>query len=136
MAGRLDLRDRVEAGRSQRIRDAGPGRRDLGVHRHDVDAAFVELRHRPLGGRDREADERFDLIALDAAGLHAQVDSARQIIRRRYGVPVNWFCYPSGHYDATVIAATKAYANALYTELDGINGGDLTALEEIGRAHV
>jgi hypothetical protein len=21
---------------------------------------------------------------------------------------VNWFCYPSGHYDATVIAAVKA----------------------------
>ena len=24
-------------------------------------------------------------------------------LRRRYGVPVNWFCYPSGHYNATVI---------------------------------
>ena len=23
-------------------------------------------------------------------------------------VPVNWFCYPSGHYDSTVIAAVKA----------------------------
>ena len=23
-------------------------------------------------------------------------------------MPVNWFCYPSGHYDATVIAAVKA----------------------------
>ncbi len=29
-------------------------------------------------------------------------------LRKRYGVPVNWFCYPSGHYDATVIAAVKA----------------------------
>ena len=23
-------------------------------------------------------------------------------------MPVNWFCYPSGHYNATVIAAVKA----------------------------
>jgi peptidoglycan/xylan/chitin deacetylase (PgdA/CDA1 family) len=23
-------------------------------------------------------------------------------------VPVNWFCYPSGHYDATVVAAVAA----------------------------
>ena len=34
--------------------------------------------------------------------------TCRQIIRRRYGVSVNWFCYPSGHYDATVIAAVRA----------------------------
>ena len=33
---------------------------------------------------------------------------ARQILRSRYHVPVNWFCYPSGHYDATVIAAVRA----------------------------
>ena len=23
-------------------------------------------------------------------------------------MPVNWFCYPSGHYDATVVAAVRA----------------------------
>ena len=23
-------------------------------------------------------------------------------------MPVDWFCYPSGHYDATVIAAVRA----------------------------
>ena len=30
-------------------------------------------------------------------------------------MPVNWFCYPSGHYDATVIAAVRA---AGYVGLD------------------
>jgi peptidoglycan/xylan/chitin deacetylase (PgdA/CDA1 family) len=30
------------------------------------------------------------------------------MLRQRYGVPVNWFCYPSGHYNATVIQAVKA----------------------------
>ena len=23
-------------------------------------------------------------------------------------MPVNWFCYPSGHYDPTVVAAVRA----------------------------
>ena len=30
------------------------------------------------------------------------------MLQKRYGVPVNWFCYPSGHYNATVIAEVKA----------------------------
>jgi peptidoglycan/xylan/chitin deacetylase (PgdA/CDA1 family) len=57
---------------------------------------------------DTQGISHADLIALDAAQLHYQVFSARQTLRRRYGVPVSWFCYPSGHYDATVIAAVRA----------------------------
>ncbi len=49
-----------------------------------------------------------DLTTLDAAELHAQVAAARDTLRRLYGVPVNWFCYPSGQYDATVVAAVRA----------------------------
>ncbi len=33
---------------------------------------------------------------------------ARTEVQRRYHVPVDWFCYPSGHYNAAVIAAVKA----------------------------
>ena len=29
------------------------------------------------------------------------------ILQRRYHVPVNWFCYPSGHYDAAVVEEVK-----------------------------
>ncbi len=57
---------------------------------------------------DTQGISHADLIALDAAQLSYQVATARQILRKRYGVPVNWFCYPSGHYNATVIAAVKA----------------------------
>jgi peptidoglycan/xylan/chitin deacetylase (PgdA/CDA1 family) len=57
---------------------------------------------------DTQGISHADLITLDASELHAQVASARRTIQRRYGVPVNWFCYPSGHYDATVIAAVHA----------------------------
>ena len=49
-----------------------------------------------------------DLIALDSDHLRAEVATARQLLRSRYGVPVSWFSYPSGHYDAMVIAAVRA----------------------------
>jgi peptidoglycan/xylan/chitin deacetylase (PgdA/CDA1 family) len=57
---------------------------------------------------DTQGISHADLIALSATELHYQVATARQILRRRYDVPVNWFCYPSGHYDATVISAVRA----------------------------
>ena len=41
-----------------------------------------------------------DLIRLSSAGLQYQVAHARQLLRSRYGTAVNWFCYPSGHYDS------------------------------------
>jgi peptidoglycan/xylan/chitin deacetylase (PgdA/CDA1 family) len=57
---------------------------------------------------DTQGISHADLITLNAAQLQNEVATARQILRRRFGVPVNWFCYPSGHYDATVIAAVKS----------------------------
>ena len=56
---------------------------------------------------DTQGISHADLITLDAAQLEYQVATARQTLQKRYDVPVNWFCYPSGHYDATVIAAVK-----------------------------
>ena len=56
---------------------------------------------------DTQGISHADLITLDAAQLKYQIDSARKTIQRRYGVPVNWFCYPSGHYDTTVIDAVR-----------------------------
>jgi peptidoglycan/xylan/chitin deacetylase (PgdA/CDA1 family) len=57
---------------------------------------------------DTQGISHADLITLGAAALKYQIDTARKRIQRRYGVPVNWFCYPSGHYDATVINAVRA----------------------------
>jgi peptidoglycan/xylan/chitin deacetylase (PgdA/CDA1 family) len=48
-----------------------------------------------------------DLTTLDAASLHHEVADSRRILQNRFGVPVNNFCYPSGRYDSTVIAALK-----------------------------
>jgi peptidoglycan/xylan/chitin deacetylase (PgdA/CDA1 family) len=57
---------------------------------------------------DTQGFSHADLVTLDPAALHWQVAVARSEVRRLYGVPVNWFCYPSGHYDAAVIAAVRA----------------------------
>jgi peptidoglycan/xylan/chitin deacetylase (PgdA/CDA1 family) len=57
---------------------------------------------------DTQGWSHADLIRLGAAALHVQVAIARSVIQRRYSVSANWFCYPSGHYDETVVAAVKA----------------------------
>jgi peptidoglycan/xylan/chitin deacetylase (PgdA/CDA1 family) len=56
---------------------------------------------------DTQGLSHADLGRLGAAARHAEIADARRILRQRYGVPVNWFCYPSGQYDATVIAAVR-----------------------------
>jgi peptidoglycan/xylan/chitin deacetylase (PgdA/CDA1 family) len=57
---------------------------------------------------DTQGYSHADLITLDAEQLRYQVATTRKVIQDRYHVPVNWFCYPSGHYDPTVVAAVKA----------------------------
>jgi peptidoglycan/xylan/chitin deacetylase (PgdA/CDA1 family) len=61
-----------------------------------------------------------DLTTLDAAALRAEVAGSRRLLQREYGVPVKNFCYPSGRFDATVVAAVEAagYVGAT-TEIPG-----------------
>jgi peptidoglycan/xylan/chitin deacetylase (PgdA/CDA1 family) len=61
-----------------------------------------------------------DLTELDAEALREEVAGSRRILRREYGVPVRNFCYPSGAFDETVIAAVRAagYVGAT-TEIPG-----------------
>jgi peptidoglycan/xylan/chitin deacetylase (PgdA/CDA1 family) len=57
---------------------------------------------------DTQGFSHADLVTLTAEALHYQVSVARRTLQHRYHVPVNWFCYPSGHYDGTVIAAVRS----------------------------
>jgi peptidoglycan/xylan/chitin deacetylase (PgdA/CDA1 family) len=57
---------------------------------------------------DTQGISHADLITLSPSDLNYQVATARRMLQRRYHVPVNWFCYPSGHYNDTVIAEVKA----------------------------
>jgi peptidoglycan/xylan/chitin deacetylase (PgdA/CDA1 family) len=57
---------------------------------------------------DTQGISHADLITLDPEQLSFQVADARRMLQQRYQVPVDWFCYPSGHYDAAVVAAVRA----------------------------
>jgi peptidoglycan/xylan/chitin deacetylase (PgdA/CDA1 family) len=48
-----------------------------------------------------------DLTTLDQARLWKEVHGSRVALRRKFHVPVDFFCYPAGRYDARVIAAVK-----------------------------
>ncbi|HEU0246912.1 MAG TPA: polysaccharide deacetylase family protein [Gaiellaceae bacterium] len=62
-----------------------------------------------------------DLTALDDRQLAHEVAGSRIELRRRFGVPVSFFCYPAGRFDARVIAAVRhaGYLGAT-TTLDGL----------------
>jgi peptidoglycan/xylan/chitin deacetylase (PgdA/CDA1 family) len=49
-----------------------------------------------------------DLTTLGAAQLREEVAGSREAIRKRFHVPVNFFCYPAGRYNGTVVAAVQA----------------------------
>jgi peptidoglycan/xylan/chitin deacetylase (PgdA/CDA1 family) len=81
---------------------------------------------------DTQGYNHADLIRLGAEALRFQVATTRATLQKRYGVPVNWFCYPSGHYDATVIAAVRA---AGYVGSTTVNPGWATPAEDRYRLH-
>ena len=77
---------------------------------HGVDA-LVPWRVRTLiaGGWELDAHTLThpDLTRLDDAELWRQVHGSRLARRREFHVPVDFFCYPAGRYDARVIRAVK-----------------------------
>jgi peptidoglycan/xylan/chitin deacetylase (PgdA/CDA1 family) len=78
-----------------------------------------------------------DLTTLEGAALEEEVAGSRKLLQREYGVPVKNFCYPSGRFDATVIAAVEAagYVGAT-TEIPGLATKDhryeLARIEVLG----
>jgi peptidoglycan/xylan/chitin deacetylase (PgdA/CDA1 family) len=56
---------------------------------------------------DTQGWSHADLVRLAAPALRHEVLDARRVLQGRYGVPVSWFCYPSGHYDAVVVAEVR-----------------------------
>ena len=62
-----------------------------------------------------------DLPSLDARALTHEVSRSRAVLRAKFGVPVDFFCYPAGRYDARVIRAVRraGYLGAT-TTVDGL----------------
>jgi peptidoglycan/xylan/chitin deacetylase (PgdA/CDA1 family) len=60
-----------------------------------------------------------DLTKVDADTLNHEIAGSRKILRKRFGVEVNTFCYPAGRFDNTVINAVESagYTSATTTVL-------------------
>ncbi len=74
-----------------------------------------------------------DLTAVDAARLAEEVAGSRAAIRKRFHVPVNFFCYPAGRYDDAVIAAVQqaGYLGATTTRYGLARPGELFTLARV-----
>jgi peptidoglycan/xylan/chitin deacetylase (PgdA/CDA1 family) len=73
------------------------------------------------------------LPGLDARSLRSEVAGARRFLRRTFGVPVNFFAYPSGAYDERVIAAVRraGFEGATTTAFGLARPGDPFTLNRI-----
>jgi peptidoglycan/xylan/chitin deacetylase (PgdA/CDA1 family) len=82
---------------------------------------------------DTQGYSHADLVTLDPAGLRFQVATARARLRREYHVRADWFCYPSGRYDAAVIAAVRraGYLGATTTNYGLATPRDLFTLKRV-----
>jgi len=76
---------------------------------------------------DTQGVDHTNLTALSGAQLANDLTVARQMLQSRYGVPVNWFSYPSGDYDPTVTAAVRA---AGYVGASTVNQGWASAQQD------
>lgn len=108
-----------------KVGDIGPG----GLTKHMVRAMIA------AGWEvDAHTITHPDLTTVDAARLRSEVSGSRAILRRDFGVPVAFFCYPSGRFDATVESAVKraGYLAATTTQPGlAAPGGDPNALPRV-----
>ena len=104
-----------------------------GPPRGDLTAQMI----RPLIAGGWEIDSHtlthVDLTTVGAAQLRREVADSRRELRHRFGVPVDFFCYPSGRYDATVVAAVRraGYRGATTTNPGLARPGQLYTLDRI-----
>lgn len=78
-----------------------------------------------------------DLTKVSATQLTEETAGARRAIRREFGAPVDFFCYPAGRFDATVIAAAQAAGyKAATTTNPGWASPDADAAYRLNRVRV
>ncbi|HXS45826.1 MAG TPA: polysaccharide deacetylase family protein [Solirubrobacteraceae bacterium] len=89
-----------------------PGVLNLEVHNVGLAGGLRPAQVRTLLRHGWELDAHTlthpDLTTVDAARLQREVAGSRRWLRRRFGVPVRFFAYPSGRYDARTEAAVRA----------------------------
>jgi peptidoglycan/xylan/chitin deacetylase (PgdA/CDA1 family) len=74
-----------------------------------------------------------DLTSLDDAGLRRELVGSRRRIRRKFGRPASFFCYPAGRYDPRIVAAVKAagYLAATTTNFGNAGPNQLFTLNRV-----
>jgi peptidoglycan/xylan/chitin deacetylase (PgdA/CDA1 family) len=74
-----------------------------------------------------------ELTAIGPTQLRYELERSRARLRREFGVPANFFCYPAGRYDDTVIAAVKraGYLAATTTDYGFARPGDTYVLGRV-----
>ncbi len=103
------------------LREQGwPGVLNLQVDLLKTDLKPPEVRQMIAAGWevDSHTFTHPDLTTISGPRLRTEVAGSREAIRQRFGVPVNFFCYPAGRFDPAVEAAVKAagYVAATTTE--------------------
>jgi peptidoglycan/xylan/chitin deacetylase (PgdA/CDA1 family) len=79
-------------------------------HLNGIDVKRVWMRKLLAAGWELDSHSLThpDLTTLGATALRREVAGSRRRIRRIFGVPVHFFCYPAGRYNDRVIAAVRA----------------------------
>lgn len=84
---------------------------DLALHHLDVRWGLWSRNVRELIAAGWEIDVHTlthpDLTTVSDDQLVREVAGSRRELRRRFGVPVEFFCYPSGRFNGRVIAAVR-----------------------------
>lgn len=67
---------------------------------------------------DSHTISHLDLTKMKPPMLKREVAGSREILRKRFGVPVDFFCYPAGRFDPQAVAAVRAagYLGATTTQ--------------------
>jgi peptidoglycan/xylan/chitin deacetylase (PgdA/CDA1 family) len=88
-----------------------PGVLNLAVKNLRVSGGLSEFKVRTLIAAGWELASHSlthpDLTTLDDATLIREVRASRTVLRSRFGVRVDFFCYPSGRFDERVIRAVR-----------------------------
>ena len=87
-----------------------PGVLNLVVHNMGRAFTIAEVKRMIAGGWevDSHTITHRDLTRIPRSQLYYELKGSRNVLQRTFHVPVDFFCYPGGNYDARVIAAVRA----------------------------
>ena len=114
-----------------------PGVLNLEVRKETYPGGLSPQRIRALIAAGWEIDAHTlthpDLTTLNPSRLRLEVAGSRASIRRRFHVPVNFFCYPAGRYNTQVVAAVRAagFLGATTTHYGLAHAADLYTLKRV-----